>query len=517
MVRKSKKQDRKRKRRASEQSTKSVVGPASGGGWGFAQIGIENYFFLMICVVAQLATILITWPTWQVRALPPNLPWLESTPQFSCGILLIATLVVTLISPRRFGLAIHLTVMAIAIVMDQFRCQPQILSVALMMAACVWAPARRVCVWFLVSMWLWAGIHKFLSADWFMQVSYNLLSDTGINAMNFHVGFAAIVAFSEVLLGLAAWRGPKMAVVGCLLLHVGIVIFLLFIGWNVSVLPWNICMALVGAWLLWNAETVEPGPEPSRLSFPGSSYEIVAVVAMLIVPIGMYFGLIRHCFAHALYSGNLPIGLVTHQDEIEPLEAWDTLRFPFPNEHKAYCDYFELTGVAGDKLHIRDPRPGFTSRYLRFESTGRLKEISVDDFFSNSDGGVEGVSIDDPQKIYLLEKGYATMLKRSEKEMIYAVEFDPGGFDVKLLEHLHGLPNLEQIQLADCNVTDEDLKQLLGFQKLMGIGLDDTAITDAGLKHLKDLPRLEVLEYRGTAITAAGLQAEGLQALIVPQ
>jgi hypothetical protein len=165
--------------------------------------------------------------------------------------------------------------------------------------------------------------------------------------------------------------------------------------------------------------------------------------------------------------------------------------------------------IGGTSLHIRDPR-GIATQYFRFEPTGRLKEITIDEFFVSNDGSVEGVALDDPRKIYLLENGNATMLKRSKKEMIYAVKFDPLGFDAKLLAHLHGLPNLEQIQLAGCNVQDQDLKQLSGFGKLMGIALDQTAITDAGLSNLKELPGLIVLEHEGTAITEEGLKAIGL-------
>lgn len=478
-------------------------------GWASSQIGGESYFFLAVCVIAQVATILITWPTWQVRMMPPNLPWLPATPQFSCGVLLIVSLGGTLISPRRFGMAIHIAMMAIAVGMDQFRCQPQILSIELMMAACVWAPARRICVWFFVSMWLWAGIHKFMSADWFMHVSYNLLSDTGIYARNLHFGFALIIATSELLLGLTAWLRPKSAILGCIVLHVGIAIFLLIIGWNPSVLPWNICTALVAAWLLWNADTTGTDPTRLRLAVPAAWYEKIAIVALLTVPVGLYFGLVRPCFSHALYSANLPVALATHENGIDPLEVWDDLQFPFPNVHKAYRDYFEMTAVVGDKLHIRDPR-GISTQYLWMDPTGRLKEITVDEFFASNLGSVEGIALDDPRKVYLLEKGNATMLKRSEKEMIYAVKFDPGGFDAQLISHLRGLPNLEQIQLADCEVNDEDLKQLFGLKKLMGIGLDNTSVTDAGLKNLRGVPGLIVLEHEGTAITEKGLNAIGV-------
>ncbi|MDB2318668.1 hypothetical protein N9V88_03690, partial [bacterium] len=43
------------------------------GGWGFQQIGLESYCFLVVGVLSQAVTILVTWPAWQVREVPPNL------------------------------------------------------------------------------------------------------------------------------------------------------------------------------------------------------------------------------------------------------------------------------------------------------------------------------------------------------------------------------------------------------------------------------------------------------------
>ena len=143
-------------------------------GWGFQQIGLESYCFLVVGVLSQVATILITWPAWQVRESPPNLPWIAMTPQLSCGFTLLVSLVFVLISPRKFGMVGFLTVLGFAIGMDQFRCQPQVLAIAFMMAACVWLPARRLCLWFLISIWMWAGIHKLISVEWFHQLRSSL-------------------------------------------------------------------------------------------------------------------------------------------------------------------------------------------------------------------------------------------------------------------------------------------------------------------------------------------------------
>ena len=481
-------------------------------GWGPRQIGAQAYFFLVVCVIAQLMTILISWPAWQVREQPVNLPWIAGTPQFPTGILLIGSLVVALITPRKFGVAFHLLVLAVAIEMDQFRCQPQILSVALLTSACVWPAIRPIGVWFLIAMWTWAGLHKLLSPDWLGRVPYRLLSNYPIHAQDLYFVFAIFVAVSEILLGIVAWFKPRIAIVFCIGLHFGIVIFLLLIGWNFSVIPWNLCTAIVGSWLLWKMSV-----EGARIKLPEMTWGKVAVAVLLLLPIGFYFGWVRHCFAHVLYSGNLPKGVITRRYMLEPLDSWKALRIPFPNVQRAYRDYFAATAAPGEKLHIHEPRPALSSHFYVMTRGRSVREISEKEFFdpvADNVGGVAdrvgGVAHDDPRKLFQLELGHAKLLKRSEEGMIYAVSFEPEYFRPELLEILDGLPNLEQIQLQDCDVVDDDLKHLAGLRKLVGIGLNRTRISDAGLKHLKGLPILSVIEHENTQITEAGLLDLGL-------
>lgn len=461
--------------------------------------------FLAVCVLAQLTTILISWPTWQVREQPVNLPWIIGTPQFSCGIALVLSLLLALISPRKYGVAIHLVVLAVAIGMDQFRCQPQILSVAVLMAGCTWTAMRPVSAWFLVSMWAWAGVHKLWSPDWMGHVSYRLLSNHPINSPDLYDVFAVVVAVSEIALAALAWLKPKTAVYLCVAIHVGISLFLLLIRWNYSVIPWNLCSAVIGGWLLWSASARGP-----RLKLPPLTVGKLAVVVMFLLPIAFYFGGIRHCFAHVLYSGNLPHGLITHQYLVEPMDTWDELRVPFPNVQRTYRDYFAATALPGDKLHVLEPRAGLESHFYVLTPERTLREIELDEFFGSQANHVMGVAHDDPRKLFRLELGGAKLLKRSEDEMIYAIKFEPKLFRPELLQFLDGLPNLEQIQLADCDVQDEDLKFVSGLKKLVGIGLNNTTISDRGLEHLQGLPLLGIVEHENSRITKAGLLKLGL-------
>eukprot|EP01043_Picozoa_sp_COSAG02_P098300 COSAG02_NODE_34459_length_484_cov_0.503896_1_plen_91_part_10 len=60
--------------RKSKKSERQSGGPPDaprdelkGDGWGFQQVGLESYCFLVVGVLSQAVTILISWPAWQVR------------------------------------------------------------------------------------------------------------------------------------------------------------------------------------------------------------------------------------------------------------------------------------------------------------------------------------------------------------------------------------------------------------------------------------------------------------------
>src|SRR5688572_17005835 len=92
-----------------------------------------------LIVACQAASVLLTWPLWQVRrndALPPNLPALDlallDSLQMPCGELLLATLVIALIWPR-MGAYCHAAVLAASILLDQMRIQPEFISLAILL------------------------------------------------------------------------------------------------------------------------------------------------------------------------------------------------------------------------------------------------------------------------------------------------------------------------------------------------------------------------------------------------
>lgn len=491
---------------------------------GPQQIGAVSFLFLLLSVVSQGATIVITWDIWQVRgpdASIINLPWLGTPPQFDYGWLLLVSLGLTLITPKHFGFVFHLLVLGIAIATDQFRCQPQILSVVVLMAACIFPAARKLGIWFLIAMWFWAGIHKLLSPDWYGEVTYYLLLGKQFEwetfrLWDYHAEFAFTCAVAEVGLGVLAWHRPKMAAPLCFLTHVGIATFLIFVDWNFSVLPWNFCTAIVGAWLLWSFNN----NVALRVSLPDSKTGRLVVALLLVSPIGFYFGMVRHSLCHVLYSANFPDAVITRADGPKTCEAIRELRVPFPHEPKAFIDFFRLTGKPGEKLHVREYRRYLSSHFFEMSPQQTVVEISRDQFFATNKDAVSGIAFDDRRKLFQLDKEFHTanidledddpnlakILKRSDGEMAWAIKFSPTKHNKQSYELMDGLPNLEQIQLSGSNITDDELRVVSGALRLRGIGLDDTDITDKGLKHLKGLRDLETIQAERTNITNEAIQ-----------
>lgn len=473
--------------------------------WAVGQIGYENYFFLAICVFAQLLTVLITWPLWEIRQSPINLPWINAMPQIPFGILIIASLVGVLVSPRRYGLAMHLAVLLAAVLSDQTRCQPQVLWVAVLSIACVFGRAKQFCVWALVALWLWAGIHKAISSEWYQGNAYQLMVQAGLeDPLRWYYWFALLVTISEIAQGVLAIFRPRVAAITCALLHLGIAGFMVFIDYNHSVLPWNVCTAIVGTWLMRKAVIVKNVPWKHALAIPALAppngsrwFGWCTVAALLILPAGFYTGHLRHCFAHVLYSGGLPLASISKTDgTVDQLLGWDVIRVPFPHEPSAFRDYFSLTAAPGEKLHIHEIRPWLSSHYYLLDDRRQLQEISRTEFFAD-DSGVGGIGCDDRTATFELIENGANMKRRTADAMIFAISFTPEYFSAGLLELVNDLPNIEEIQLRGCDVRDDDLKRIVTLNRLRGIGLNQTPITHSGLKHLSEMKRLSLIEYNG--------------------
>lgn len=504
-------------------STDGQDRPAINLPWQLSQMSAVKYGLLWLTVIAQISTIFITWELWQVRrsdATFPNLPWVGSPLQIDYGWLLIGTLAGLLIRPGRWIWAVHLVVLAAAISSDQIRCQPQILSPLLLIHALIFPATKTIAVWFLITMWLWAGIHKLFSPDWMGEVTYYMLLNDrfqwgDVRVWDYHRPLAWATAIGEIGLAVVAWKRPKLAAPICFVMHLGIAVFLILIHWNYSVLPWNFSTAIVGSWLLWTV-----APSAKAVEIPDSLRGRAVVALLLLTPIGFYFGLVRHSLCHVLYSSNFPDAVITYSQGPILCSSIAQLRVPFPHETKAYLDLFEQTAKPGDTLHIKEYRTYLHDLYFVMTKQLTAKKISRQQFFNLNDGTTNAVACDDRRKLFQLDKLFhqsnrslqgddsktGRLLKRGAGLMVWAIQFPPDAFEKSSLELIEGLPNLEQIQLRDCDVNDHDLKSVSTLIRLKGIGLSGTSVTDAGLIHLKDLPDLQYVDHEQTQITESAVR-----------
>ena len=453
-----------------------------------------RYLLLVTTAFAQFVSLLITWPLWNLRTEIPHLPVFEiEIFQLPFGWALVLSLALIPFRPR-LGIWIHFAIMLVACLFDQMRAQPQFLATWILMLATLRQSWKNYVRWFLISLWIWAGLHKLISPDWNGPHAFNMTSTFGLAPEPWFKIVAIAVAATEIIVGLLAWVKPKWGAIGCVLLHAGIIFYLLLRDWNYSVFPWNLASAIVGCWILW---TCDPKPTIGhRLAFG----------IFMILPMGFFVGWIDHGYAHVLYSGSTPNGLITRADgSVEQIVAWGDLAVPFPTERRTLKQHFAAKAKVGDRLHILDPRAALKDLHFIKRETG-VEQIDRAEFFVASPASVSGVELDSKHHVFLLKLAGARMLKRTEGAMIYAIEIKPQYFKAEQLGYLRFLPNLEQIQLSNTSVTDQDLELLGDLIKLDAIGLNDTAITDRGIEILSKSHSLREIQVDGTKVSQEAIQ-----------
>jgi hypothetical protein len=82
----------------------------------------------------------------------------------------------------------------------------------------------------------------------------------------------------------------------------------------------------------------------------------------------------------------------------------------------------------------------------------------------------------------------------------------PGGFSDGCLIPIQGLVNLRRLSLAGNPITDAGLARLEKLTNLDDLDLAATEITDAGLEHLQSLRKLTALNLGGTRVTPEGVK-----------
>ena len=436
---------------------------------------ILNYGLFCFATITHLCTILITWPVWQARVTPPNLSLFE-VPQFSFGLPIVCLLIYQIWDPKR-GFPIQILFTTMAIVCDQFRLQPQFLHVLVLMWGTFSMTGLNVARWSLASLWFWAGLHKLLSVHWFGHSSFWILRSMGFDeelTWSLHWPFAFFVGMSELVLGLLAIFNLRVAAFGCIALHSSIFLLMLGIQWNYSVLPWNLATAVVGFWVLWTQRhEADSSLTPNRHRPSSFAYLPIAAILFL-VPVGFYWGWTDRVFASVLYSDNLPKGIITRESDLQKIEGWESLRVPFPRNHRNLKQFFELTAKPGEKLHIFDPRDSIEDQFLLMTQRGS-EPVSRNEFFDQTES-IPGIGIDDPNSRFWLKKwgkfryrNYNDQNESTDNLISTAYAMNPKWYSVDALQLLSGLPNLRQLQLKNCPVEDEHLAIVAELFQLEGL------------------------------------------------
>jgi hypothetical protein len=432
-------------------------------------------------VACQFATIVITWPVWNVRSEPANLPLMQ-LPGLSFGWPVVLSLLVALVWPR-VGVALHAGIVAAAIVWDQYRLQPQFLSLIVLMAGCVWPTGTALARWYLAAMWLWAGLHKLLSPEWYGFQSALFLTECGLSD-EWHVGFAILVGLGEVTLGILAALAPRRAAIPCLLVHLGILLALSGLrDFNSSVWPWNLATAVVGMWVLR-----QDAPTPA-------GWPRWAAAMCFLVPAGFFVNLVNPHLAFVLYSGNMPRATHIAHDSTHRIDGWAGLDVPFPDSPRLFVEMFRRTASGGEKLHIADPRWGIADRYYLKLTNGTVKEVTRARFLASAgptSDEVIGLELEDPNVLFWLDRT-GVELAGPQGEVVWTADAAGPQITNSTLTLIGSLRNLRELRIERAAIDDRAIPVLASLDRLELLAIKNCPLSEAGLEQLPALPSLRWL------------------------
>ena len=352
--------------------------------------------------MAWILTILLTWKLWQAREVPPNIGfWFLPLPNFDIGVWLCLVPLLPLFWPRFLSLFLSGLVVLLALLQDQIRMQPEVISLFLLMSATLAAGAgpgakdalidedstggaagpgegfllsARI---HLITLWLFAGLNKFLSANFLFDPDPWLLKGIWNDAPALiKTIFPWVAASLEVSLGIMALvpGARRLAALGGLCLHGGILITLSPLGhnWNQAVWPWNLALIFAGFYLLWDWKTSLLS-DLRKLARP---FQVFAVL-LFIYPLGFYFGISDAYLSHNLYSNNtLKAYWLRPEGKPRKLSGWKALGVPFPPEERIYRGVFNKICRPGDELLLIERRlivPGTGKREWRLSCPGPIR------------------------------------------------------------------------------------------------------------------------------------------------
>jgi hypothetical protein len=310
----------------------------------------------VVAAGCQAATIAVTWRLWESRTFPPNLPVVGLLGGVDYALALLVLSLACIVIPR-FATPAFLVVLLAAVLGDQTRIQPEVISLALLMALPLYGPnGIRVARWHLTALWLWSGLNKALSSGWSHGAASFIATSLHASALRPVVAIALPAA--EITLALTSlWpRAWSVTRWGAVAVHVGIFLTLspLFAGWNSSVWAWNIALAVAG-FLLFDPAYVREGKQ--------SPYVGVAAAVFLVTPALFYAGITDAYLSHNLYTTNTAVAQVCGGDGScsDPIvDTYSVLNVPLPPEERLYRAQFDALCRAGMQLQVTGPATVFS-------------------------------------------------------------------------------------------------------------------------------------------------------------
>ena len=300
-------------------------------------------------------------------------------PGLDAGPILLATLALVLVRPRA-GLALHVGGLVLAVLADQTRLQPWVISMPLLMLASdPRTELRTIGRAHLATLWLWAGAHKLLSPAFAASTAPFLVSRVWTHApdaLSAHAGVT--IALAELSVGALAIAPPtrRVAALAGAGLHAGIALYLLASRESPGLVPWNVALALAAVALLWTREPASSTPRGPRLL----AYAIAGALAL--APAGFYVGVTDAYVAHVLYTGDVDRTLRcgasgTCVSDLELKESLAELGSGFPPEPRLFRAHFEQTCEPGDVMHVTAPTTLLHPRAPHIETERCPREVPI--------------------------------------------------------------------------------------------------------------------------------------------
>jgi hypothetical protein len=334
---------------------------------------------------ALVATYLLTWDLWHARVSPPNLPVVPFLAGLSFSIVLPLAALVAVKFPRA-GAIVHSGLFIVAILGDQIRLQPEFVSLGiLLLGAAFPRSGLEVARWHLVTLWIWAGLNKALSAGWPTAGVQFVVGTVGLAIFSPIAMIVVPVIESGVgFLGLNRRWWPAVRVLAPVM-HLQILLTLVIAHYNTAVWPWNVGIAIAAPFLFLPDREGDASMRPRARhssSNPRTRGRVVTALAILmaVYPAGFYVGISETYLSHNLYTANTATAAICPPpDGVGDVKcsgalfssSMTAINVPVPPERRIYTGWFDRACRPGESLRLLGIWTHLADRTVEFIPCGR--------------------------------------------------------------------------------------------------------------------------------------------------